>query len=268
MNLYDRDYTVLEADEEARWKLLQQQEVGEAVGTRQLRTRWFRDCPKAVRHFTSLFPNNYLDIVELKDESQLNRQLNHFRNLIASEDVAERDILDFIHQHRAYFIVASLLKSYFPFGHHDAYLFREFQLGNSFQVDFLLAGKNSGGWNFVFVEFEAPTGQVTLKNGDLGSVFRKGLSQVTNWDAWLESRYGSLTETFEKHRRCDMCLPREFIALDKTRINYVVVAGRRTDFNDRTYRQRRTMQKDNSVLILHYDDIVDAAQRVIGEFTY
>ena len=124
--------------------------------------------------------------------------------------------------------VGSLLKTYFHFGHHSAHLFPEFRLGNSFLVDFLLVGKDSGGWSFVLVELEAPAGNITLKNGDLGSAVRKGLSQVESWDEWREARYGSLAETFDKSRRSDVCLPREFIALDKSRIHYVVVAGRRS----------------------------------------
>jgi hypothetical protein len=267
MQLYERDYTKLTTEEEAQWQSLQHQEVVQS-GTLHFKTSLFRNYPKAVRHFISLFPNNYLDIVELSDETWLNRQLDQFRYLIDSDDATERNILDFIRQHRAYFIVASILDQYFHFGHHDAYLFREFQLGNSFQADFLLVGKGSDGWHFVFVEFEAPAGNITLENDDFGSALRKGLSQVEKWDQWIEARYGSLAETFDKRRRCDSCLPREFVTLDKSRIHYVLVAGRRRDFSDSTYRQRRKKQKENSELILHYDNVIDAAQNVIGKATY
>lgn len=267
MQLYERDYATLSVEEETQWRSLQQQEIVSKIGTLTVRKSLFRDYPKAVRHFINLFPNNYLDIVELKDETRLNGQLDQFRHLFNSKDVTERSILRFIHQHRAYFIVGSILR-HFQFGHHEAHLFREFQLGNSFQVDFLLVGKGSGGWRFVFVELESPAGNITLKDGDLGSAFRKGISQVEDWGTWIESQYGSLRETFDKYRHRDLDLPREFVTLDKSRINYVVLAGRRTDFNDKTYRQCRKKQKENSVLILHYDNLIDAAQDVIGKRTY
>lgn len=268
MKLYDRDYTELSSDEREEWQSLRRKEVVSKIGTSEIRHDLFRDYPKAARHFMHLFPNNYLDIVELKDEARLNEQLRLFRRLIDSDDVTERGILNFIIRNRAYFIVASILKTYFHFGHHEAYLFPEFQLGNSYKVDHLLVGKNSEGWQFVFVELEAPLGKTTLLTGDLGDAFRKGLAQVANWDAWIEARYGSLTETFNKDRHADEPLPQEFVTLDKSRLHYVVVAGRRTDFNDKTYRIRRKRQKDNSELILHYDNLIDAAENVIGETAY
>jgi len=268
MKLYKRDYTELTADEEAEWQLLRQKEVVHKWGTAQVRQSLFRDYPKAVRHFVHLFPNNYLDIVDLQDEGRLKSQLDQFCQLIDSDDVTERKILDFINRSPAYFIVASMLKTYFSFGHHEAYLFPEFQLGNSYQADYLLVGKSSDGWHLVFVELEAPVGSITLAKGDLGSVFRKGLAQVADWDTWLQARYTALTETFDKYRLPDKRLPDEFIKLDKSRVHYVVVAGRRTDFNEKTYRIRRKKHKDNCELILHYDNLVDAAESIIGQDTY
>jgi len=41
------------------------------IGTIAITESRFHEYPKAARHFTSLFPNNYLDIVELKDEVRL-----------------------------------------------------------------------------------------------------------------------------------------------------------------------------------------------------
>ena len=39
-------------------------------------------------------------------------------------------------------------------GNHGAYLFPEFQLGSSYKADYLLLGKSSGGFEFIFVELE------------------------------------------------------------------------------------------------------------------
>jgi len=66
MKLHDRDYNSLTTDEEAQWRLLQEQEVVDKLGTMPIIRSRFREYPKAARHFTALFPNNYLDIVELK----------------------------------------------------------------------------------------------------------------------------------------------------------------------------------------------------------
>jgi len=267
VKLYKRDYTELTAEEIAQWEALREEEIVKRIGNTAIRRSKFHDYPKAARHFDSLFPNNYLDPVELKDEERLREQLGQFRDTLNSQGVTERIILDFINRQETYFIIASVLKKYFHFGHHDAFLFPEFQLGNSYQADYLLVGKSSDGWNFVFVELEAPLGQITLKGGELGSVLRKGIEQVKCWDVWLQAQYSSIRETFDKYRRSDESLPHEFFTLDRSRINFVVVAGRRNDFSEKTYRERRNRKKE-SILILHYDNLIDASENTIGQSTY
>ena len=266
MNLYDRDFSTLTKEEETEWRSLQQQETVGTIGRFKIVQSRFRQYPKAVRHYLSLFPNNYLDIVELEDERTLREILDSFRRLLDSSDVGERAILNFINQNCAYFVVGSLLKSYFHFGHHDAYLFPEFPLGTSYKVDYLLAGRSSDGWHLVFVELEAPLGAITLASGELGLAFRKGLAQIADWDAWIEAHYGALSEVFDKHRSTRELLPDEFRLFDKSRLHYVVIAGRRTHFNERTYRTRRKSQPRE--LILHYDNLADAADNIIGSNTY
>lgn len=270
MNLYERDFTKLTAKEDTAWRAIKEQEhVSGEWGELGAKRNLFREYPKAARHFVQLFPNHYLDIVELENECQLREQVKTFSNLLESEGVNERAILNHIKCTRAYFIIGAILKSFYHrFGHHEAYLFPEFQLGNTYQVDYLLVGRGSGGWEFVFVEFEAPTGQITTANGDLGSSFRKGLAQVADWDKWLEARYVSLKETFDKHRQLSAALPDEFTSMDKSRLHFAVVAGRRVDFQDKTYRIRRKKLTDERCLLLHYDNLVDAAQNVIGKATY
>jgi len=265
MKLFERDYTQLTDDEYAQWQELRGEEVADKLG--KFRQSRFRDYPKAVRHFLSLFPNQYLDIVELKDETCLNSLLDNFRTLLDAPEVNERQILNFINGKCAYFIIASILKKYYSFGHHDAFLFREFPLGTSYKVDYFLTGQSSDGWSFVFVELEAPNQGITLANGELGLSFRKGLNQIADWDTWLDANFSSLRETFEKCRNSTKSLPSEFVTLDKSRIDYVVVAGRRNDFHDKTYNTRRK-KRQTSELLLHYDNVVDAAQDVIGRSTY
>jgi hypothetical protein len=266
MKLYKRDFSTLTADEEREWEILKKQEIVHETSGIKITRSLFHDYPKAVRHYISLFPNHYLDIVDLKDEPRLRAMLRAFRELLDTAGLTERDILNFIKTNQAYFIVGGLLKAHFPFGHHDAHLFPEFALGTSFKADYLLAGRNSDGWHLVLVELEAPNGQITLESGKLGAAFRKGLAQASDWDAWLEAHYGLLTEVFEKHRNKREPLPSEFHLLDKTRIHYVVIAGRRADFGDKTYRERR--KKSPTEMLLHYDNLADAAEQVIGAATY
>jgi hypothetical protein len=268
MKLYERDYTQITADEEAAWKALQQQETISQNGRFSITQSLFRQYPKAVRHFISLFPINYLDAVELENEQCLKEQADAFARLLDTPDVKERELLKFIGDRKAYFLIASLLKEYFTFGHHDAYLFREFPLGVSHIADFLLVGKSSDGWHFVFVELESPAQNITTATGDLGESFRKGINQTGQWEHWLEANYSSLAEIFGRYKQVDTLLPDEFHRLDTSRLNFVVVAGRRSNFKDATYRQRRENHKKGEPLILHYDNLLDAAKNIIGKLTY
>jgi len=268
MYLYDRDFTKLTVEEEQAWNAVKEQEIVKH-GNFIERINLFHEYPKAARHFVHLFPNNYLDVVELEDETVLAMKLKEFRKLLESKKVNERPIINFIKSSCSYFIVGSILKMYYTrFGHHEAYLFPEFQLGNSHQVDYLLVGNGSGGYEFVFVELEAPSGQITRANGDLGASFRKGLAQIQDWNEWLESRYVALQETFGKYIQPDTTLPSEFTCLDKSRLHFVVVAGRRHNFQDRTYRIRRKKLSSEQCLLLHYDNLYDAAKYLIGKETY
>ncbi|WP_392482924.1 hypothetical protein [Nostoc sp. C110] len=82
MKLYDRDYTILTSDEEAKFRSLKEQEVVGEVGILKVREPLFHKYPKAVRHYISLFPNNYMDILELKDREELNNKLACFQQLL------------------------------------------------------------------------------------------------------------------------------------------------------------------------------------------
>jgi len=269
MKIYERDYTVLTEEEFAEWETIKQKEIV-CIGGKQTKIRksLFRQYPKAVRHYLSLFPNNYLDIEDLANEEKLCSVNEQFLNVLNNKNTNERTILNFIKEKNAYFIIASILKSNFNFGHHDAFIIPEFMLGISYKVDYLIIGRNSGGYEFVFVELESPFGNITINNGELGGVFRRGIKQVNDWDEWLEAYYLSLNETFQKYKHPEKLLPDEFCKLDKTRIHYAVIAGRREDFNEKTYKIKRKYQESQKITLLHYDNLFDSANAIIGKSTY
>lgn len=265
MYLFKRDYCTLTPDELEEWNSLKHKEIDRKAGRFSIRKLSFLDYPKAVRHYLSLFPNNYLDIMELGHTERLKGLVKGLSQILDSGETKESDIISYLKQNEAFFIIGSLLKSYYlKFGHHDAFVFPEFQLGNSFKVDYLIVGKGSGGFEFVLVELEAPSGNITMSKGELGTVFRKGLNQIEDWDSWIDSNYQSLKETFDKYKKPDATLPDEFTHLDKSRIHYAVIAGRRRDFTKKTYAISRKSNK----LILHYDNLLDSSKNIIGKNTY
>ncbi len=269
MKIYERDYSKLTEQEIKDWEELKLKEIVNKNDTKlRIRKSLFRQYPKAVRHYLSLFPNNYLDIEELKDEKTILRLCDEFLVVLNDANTNERTVLNHVKDKNAYFIIASILKSNYNFGHHDAFIIPEFMLGNTYKVDYLLIGRNSGGYKFVFVELQNPYGKITISDGDLGDEFRKGIKQIDDWEVWLESNYSSLNETFQKYKHPEMLLDNEFCRLDKTRIHYVVVAGRRKDFNNKTYRIRRKFEESRKIVLLHYDNLYDSTKELFGKSTF
>lgn len=263
--LFERDYSVLTEDEIKEKKKIDS-EGGNVVGAKFGRKNFFHKYPKAVRHNMSLFPNNYMDIQLLKDTEELERQCDAFEALLNSDSITELDIKRYIQKNGFYHIPASIFAQY-SFGHHEAVLFKEFQLGTSYRADYLLAGRASGGWQFAFVEFENPYGSITLQNETWGDVVRKGLNQIDEWKTFIESNYSTIHAEFLKHT--NYTLPDEFIRFDSSRMHYVVVAGRRRAFDNPSIRlKQRRSEQENNIKILHYDNLLDDARRLIGAQTY
>ena len=221
--------------------------------------------PIAVRHFLSLFPNNHLDPKELKDKERIQSICDEYYDLLCSDGINEQKITKFIKENQYYMIPGSIFSLY-NFGHHEAYLFNEFTLGTRYRADYLLIGKSSDGYSFVFVEFEHPNGDTTLMDGELGKAFRSGIIQVDEWKRFLESNFNSITDELKKYTKEN--LPDEMYTFDSSRFHYVVVAGRRSDFPEKTYRIRREYMKDKDIVLLHYDNLFDYTQQLTEYCNY
>lgn len=265
VGLFDRDYKKLTA-EEMQEKEKIDAEGGHVIGAKLGRRNFFHKYSKAVRHNMSLFPNNYMDIMLLKDSAELTKQCDGFEELLNDKNITELNIKRYIQNNGYYHIPASIFAQY-SFGHHEAVLFKEFQLGTSYKADYLLAGRASGGWQFVFVEFENPYGHVTLQDGTWGEVVRKGINQIDEWKTFIESNYSTVHAEFLKHT--NQTLPDEFVRFDSTRMHYSVVAGRRQDFDNPAIRlKQRRSELETNIKIIHYDNLLDEARRLIGASSY
>ena len=261
--LYNRDYSILTSSEiEERDRLDQQyhsMKFGLCVP--------FLKYPKAVRHNMSLFQNNFLDIGDLQEKEKLRKVFEEYQRYLSNCSLSELDIKHFIQDNHYYFIPASVF-TLFNFGHHDAFLFKEFPLGTRYVADYLLIGKSSDGYSFVFVEFEHPYRNITLQDGELGEAFRKGINQVKDWKRFLESQFNAVSDELKKNSNTNINLPDEMYTYDSSRMNYVVVAGKRSDFNENTYRIRREYIRDNNIFLLHYDNLYDYSLILIKQGNY
>lgn len=268
--LYERNYLLgLTEDERQQYEKVTGRKFGEKRISGFGRTNNFMAYPKAARMCKSLFPNNYLDVADLRDVEQLAHANEEFLMLLNDKSCTERQILNFIKDKKYYHIIGSLIWGLaINTGNHGAYLFPEFQLSNSYKADYLLLGKSSGGFEFIFIELESPYGNITLKDGQLGAEFRDGISQLEDWKRWLPANYSSFGEVMRKYKNNTRDLPEEFYVLDMSRFHYVVISGRRSDFQDKTYIIKRERKKADDIHIIHYDNLLDFSNNLIGKITY
>ena len=75
MGLYERDYNNPSKEEFEERDAVILRNTPNPKNPKIRNSSFYREQPKAIRHFESLFPNNYLDIVDLKNETEL-----HFLN--------------------------------------------------------------------------------------------------------------------------------------------------------------------------------------------
>lgn len=271
MKLYKRDYTKLTDQEIAEWEEIKKKEVSSHNRVLNPKSNQFTKYPRAVRHYESLFPNNYIDPVQLKEENELKSLVAGFESLLEDKEKRERDVLNYINNHEnrnIFFMIASLVKYDYDFGHHELFVFPEFSLGTNHKVDYLVVGRKSGGYEFVFIELEKPYKRITLKNGELGEAFNKGINQIDDWIGWLSANFSSLREEFKKHLNPNRQLPIDFIEGDLTRVHFVVIAGRRDDFTNITYRKKRSLKSNSKLNLLHYDNLIDFSYSIIGNENY
>lgn len=259
MNLYERDYSNLTEEEITIKEQLYEKYSFEKKSFYSIAL--VRELPKAVLHNNSLFPNNYLPYYDLRDSDTLNLLNQRFLEVLNNRTSTEIDIKRVIEDNRAYHIMGELLR-YYSFG--SRYLFKQFKLGTQYVPDYLLVGFDSEGHSFVWVEMECPYGNVVMKNGEFGEIIRKGISQIKEWKCFLESSFHSVSDEFEKY--CyNKPLPKEFHKYDSTLMHFLVIAGRRSNFNDNTYRLARESKKDSGITITHYDKVYDNAKKLIND---
>lgn len=139
---------------------------------------------------TSRLPSNFY-VYEKNDYHSLDCQQESEELLeVIKTARKESDVQDYIKRNKKWFVPLSILKAY-DFGHHFSCVVPEYQLGAEYRLDYLLIGKNSLGYQFVFVEFEDVNVDFKLKttNSETDKV-RKGINQIRDWKRWIEQNNG------------------------------------------------------------------------------
>ncbi len=259
MKLQDRNYELILTDKE--------QEAYEAEISYELKkglknTHNFprfshpdKEIRKFIWHKRSLFPNNYLYLGEYKD-LDFEQEAIEFQNVIyAAEN--ELKIQQYIKQYRKWFIPGSIFLDY-NFGHHDAYLFPEQQLGNEYAADYMLIGKNSDGYSIVLVEFEKANTEYLINTANTESEsVRKGLTQIQDWKRWIDGN----RDYFLKN----IGFFQQGIDVPVCRIYYYLVVSRRDFMNQMALDVRsQSMYEKLNTKIVTFDRLVDNIKKLGG----
>lgn len=221
---------------------------------------------KEIRHYNSLFPNNYIDICTLKSLEN-EKILKEFKELINEPETKESDISKFIKDKNAYFIIASLLRET-SYGHHDVYVFPEFQLSDNSKVDYLIIGKSSQGYHFLFVEIEGVNKDPARVDGFFSDNLKQPERQIATWKSSLETNYSSIFDVFKKAKKCNTALTDEFHKYDPSRMDYAVIIGKRQHETDNSnkdifQKEKRKSIETNKTTIKNYDNLLDLAELAV-----
>lgn len=134
---------------------------------------------------SKLFAEHCLYLMNYK-ELDFEKESKEF-DLIISNAKNEVDVQRYIKSNKKWFIPGSIFLDY-NFGHKETYLFPEQKLGNDYVADYMLIGKESGGYSLILVEFETPNTEYLISTANMESEsVRRGLTQLQDWKRWIDS---------------------------------------------------------------------------------
>ena len=187
---------------------------------------------------TSRLPSNFY-VYEKNDYHSLDCQQESEELLeVIKTARKESDVQDYIKRNKKWFVPLSILKAY-DFGHHFSCVVPEYQLGAEYRLDYLLIGKNSLGYQFVFVEFEDVNVDFKLKttNSETDKV-RKGINQIRDWKRWIEQNNGYFFNS-EGIKEFTNNMP-------LWAFHYCLIVGRRDRMDDMSNQLRGETEKDTA----------------------
>ena len=237
MKLQDRDYSIYLNEEEKR---AYEAEAAYAALKGPKSTRGFprfshpdKDIREFIWHKRSLFPNNYLHLAEYKNEFDFEIEAEKFNDIIYNCK-NELEIQQYIKQNKKWFIPGSIFVDY-NFGHHDAYLFPEQELGNEFEkanTEYLLQTRNT--------ESES---------------VRKGLTQIQDWKRWMDKNRDYFLR--------NVGLLQQGIDILVYRIYYYLVVSRRDFMTPIALEVRsQSMYEMKNTKIVTFDRLVDNIRKL------
>lgn len=147
------------------------------------------------------------------------------------------------------FIPASIFEEY-NFGHHEAYIYPEKELGSEYRTDYMLVGRNSIGYHIVLVEFEDVNSPLVLKKrNDYAESVRKGITQLSDWKRWIDINRDYFLKSFN--------IDKLYNNVASWSYNYCLVVGRRKNETELYNELRSQSIHENHINIISYDRLAD-----------
>ena len=167
----------------------------------------------------------------------------------------ESDVQSYIKQNKKWFIPGSIFLNY-EFGHHEAYIVPEQQLGAEYQVDYMLVGRNSSGYHVVLVEFEDVNVNFRIQSANQESKYvRKGLTQINDWRRWIENNRQYFID--------NSGLSKFSSSFPGWAFQFCLVASRRDFMDDISNSLREELARIHGDLkIISYDNLVECTSRL------
>ena len=199
----------------------------------EFKSGWYRDID---------FDREALDLLDILDKAK-----------------KENDIQRYIKENKKWYIPASLFEDY-DFGHHEAYIIPEQELGAEYRVDYMLLGRNSIGYHIILVEFEDVNVDYKIQSANIeAEPVRKGLGQIRDWTRWIDCN----RDYFMKS--CGLLDIRANIPT--WGIHYCLVVSRRKRMDEIANQMRRQSEHEISGLhIVSYDRLIDNVKRLHNGF--
>jgi hypothetical protein len=134
-----------------------------------------------------------------------------------------------------------------------AWVVSQKHLGAEHVTDFLIAERNYGNFEWYAVELERPQARMFTRKGDPSAALMHAVRQIDDWRNWL-----SRNRDYASRQREQSGLG--LVNIDP-RLEGLIIIGRESEIDQRTYPLRKSLIHDNRVNIQSYDWLLDLAHQ-------
>ncbi len=143
-------------------------------------------------------------------------------------------------------------------GIHFDLVLRKLSLAKDYTTDLFYLAKSSGNWNCVLIELEKPQSRYFKNEGnDFHPDFQRALEQINTWRAWFAdpNQFNGFINGTIRPLRVPVAL-----AANPCHIKYVLVHGRRIEFEQNESRRRliSAQEREEDFHILSYDSLLES----------